>query len=307
MKTVIKIKESGAFRATCIVVVLLLASPLWVYSKKADSGTSSAEPETITIIQGESEIVDAQWPTVRVAVTDPKIADVKILTPNQILLQGTKVGSTDLILWGDGDNRVWQQKILVSIDVDYFRKKLAELFPYASLDVSQSGEVLIIKGLLRKADQVVQLHDYLDKASVTYVDMTSVAGVQQVQLQVRVAEVSRTALRALGINAFVTDDDFFSAARVGSSTGGALVPSIGIGPPEDTVAGDSTTFVFNSDVTVSPLVTLFAGFPKADLQFFLQALAENQYLRILANPTLVALSGEEASFLAGGEFPVPVV
>jgi pilus assembly protein CpaC len=224
MKTVIKIKESGAFRATCIVVVLLLASPLWVYSKKADSGTSPAEPETITIVQGESEIVDSQWPTVRVAVTDPTVADVKILTPNQILLQGTKVGSTDLILWGDGDNRVWQQKIVVSIDVDHFREKLAELFPYASLQISKSGEVLIIRGLLRKADQVVQLHDYLDKTSVTYVDMTSVAGVQQVQLQVRVAEVSRTALRALGINAFVTDDEFFSAARVGSSTGGALVP-----------------------------------------------------------------------------------
>ena len=94
---------------------------------------------------------------------------------------------------------------------------------------------------------------------------------------------------------------------MGSASGGALVPSINIGPPSGTVAGDNTSFEFTDDVTASPLVTLFAGFPKADLEFFLQSLAENQYLRLLANPTLVALSGEKADFLAGGEFPIPVV
>jgi pilus assembly protein CpaC len=137
--------------------------------------------------------------------------------------------------------------------------------------------------------------------------MTSIAGVQQVQIQVRVAEVSRSALRTMGINAFHTDDDFFVASRPGSASGGALVPSIDIGPPSGTVAGDKTTFVFNEDVTAGSLVTLFAGFPRADFEIFLQALAENQYLRVLANPTLVALSGEKAEFLVGGEYPIPVV
>jgi Flp pilus assembly secretin CpaC len=72
-------------------------------------------------------------------------------------------------------------------------------------------------------------------------------------------------------------------------------------------AAPSVPFTFNADVAVSPLVTLFGGFPRFDLEIFLQALAENQYLRILAEPNLTALSGEEASFLAGGEFPIPVV
>jgi pilus assembly protein CpaC len=159
---------------------------------------------------------------------------------------------------------------------------------------------LIVKGLLRNADQAIQLHDYLDKAKTTYVDMTSVAGVQQVQIEVRVAEVSRQALRALGFNAFHTDDDYFVANRIG-----ALLP-VSIAPESGQAAGDNIGFTFNQVPTAGPLVTVFAGFPRADFEFFLTALAENQYLRILANPTLVALNGEEASFLAGGEFPIPV-
>lgn len=112
------------------------------------------------------------------------------------------------------------------------------------------------------------------------------------------SESCRAGLRALGINAFHTDDDYFIGQRLG-----ALAP-ISIGPAAGP-AGDNTQFNIQA-VTVGSPVTIFGGIPRADFEFFLKALAENQYLRILANPTLVALSGEEASFLAGGEFPIPV-
>ena len=287
-----------------VFAVILASNPLLGYSSEAASDKVSFNPETITVIVGESTIIKTPWPTVRVAVTDPKIADVQVLTRDQVLLQGIKVGSTDLILWSEGEKQVSQRKVLVNIDTARFKEKLDELFPLSSLEVNQSNEVLIVKGLLRTADQVTQLHSYLDKIGIAYVDMTSVAGVQQVQLQVRVAEVSRSALRALGINAFHThtNDDYF----VGTRIGGAGVSPISIGPKPGTAAGDTTDFVFGNDVTAGTLVTIFAGFPKSDFEIFLQALAENHYLRILANPTLVALSGEDASFLAGGEFPVPV-
>ena len=90
------------------------------------------------------------------------------------------------------------------------------------------------------------------------------------------------------------------------SNGGALNP-INIGAPDGAPATTNLPFTFNDAVSVSPGVTLFGGLPRADLQVFLQALAENQYLRILAEPNLIALNGEEAEFLAGGEFPIPVV
>jgi len=280
-----------------LICLICISIPIAV---GASSETINANPEVISFIVGESTIVRTPWPTVRVAVTDPAIAYVETLTPEQVLLQGIKVGSTDLIVWNEDETQVQQWKVQVKLDTARFKEKLDELFPDASLEVSEHGETLIIKGLLRNADQVTQLHDYLEKSGTTYVDTTSVAGVQQVQIEIRVAEVSRQAMRALGFNAFHTDDDFFGATHIDS------IYPVGIGPDAGQVAGDTTSFIFNEVPTTGPLVTLFAGFPRADFEFFLRALAENQYLRVLANPTLIALNGEEASFLAGGEYPIPV-
>jgi len=224
---------------------------------------------------------------------------------------------------------------------EVLKEHLVRLFPDAQLEVYQSGEVFTISGMLRRTEQAEQMRRYLEALEASaeqqsrtagvpttgpagggvvpeapvrgfrFVDMTTVAGVQQVQIQVRVAEVSRTAIRALGLNALWSghhDNTFWGADLVGSATGGALNP-ISIGPPAGALAGphEAAQPVFTADVTVSPLVTLLFGWPRADLQFFVQALAENQYLRVLAEPNLVALSGEEASFLAGGEFPIPIV
>ena len=289
-----------------VLVVVAAAGFLADQGFSADPVGVSGAPESITFLLGESTILRPPWPTVRVAVTDPAIANVQVLTPDQVLLQGLKVGTTDLIVWSEDEKKVQQWKVQVRLDTASFKAKLDELFPDASLEVNQSGEALIITGLLRSAEQAVQLHDLLDKSKVAYVDMSSVAGVQQVLLQVRVAEVSRVALRALGFNAFRTDDDWFWGLRGGSSSG-PLVSSINIGVPSGTAAGDNIPFEFNQDVSASPAVSIFAGFPRGDFEFFLQALIENQALRILANPTLVALSGEQASFLAGGEFPIPVI
>jgi pilus assembly protein CpaC len=285
------------------VALLLVAAPIAAPAAQTDSAS-----EAITLVAGRSTVIKAPWPTVRVAVTDPTVADVQVLTPDQVLVQGLKVGSTDLILWSDDEQKTWQQRVIVRMDAQTIRGTLRALFPTAAVDVNESGEILLVRGSLRSADQAEQLKEYLEKTKSPYVNMTTLSGVQQVQLQVRVAEVSRAAVKALGVNAFGTGSDFFFGQRVGTSAGGALVPSINIGAAGDQLADDSLAFVTPQDgIGVSPLVTIFAGFPNADLEVFFLALAENQYMRVLANPTLIALSGEEAHFLAGGEFPIPVV
>lgn len=287
-----------------IVILLIAACPLFTYGAGSDNVT--VRPETITFLLGQSTIVRSPWPTVRVLVTDPTIADVQVLTPEQLLLKGFKVGSTDLIIWSEDEKQVQKWNVQVLLDTASFKSKLDELFPDTSLTVNQSGETLVVSGLLRSTEQALQLSDLLEKNKISYVNMTSVAGVQQVLLQIRVAEVSRQALRAMGINYFHTNDDWFGAMRGVSSTG-ATNTSIDIGVPSGTVAGDNIPFTFQNDVSAGSAATIFAGFPNADFEFFLQALIENQAMRVLANPTLVALSGEEATFLAGGEYPIPVV
>jgi pilus assembly protein CpaC len=149
---------------------------------------------------------------------------------------------------------------------------------------------------LRSADQIAQLRDFLEKTEVKYVDMTSIAGVQQVQLQVRIAEVSRNVARTLTVNFIYADNPFFGAVTPTSSGGTPLVSAIFTKPVD----------YLNTTWEATSAVSVLAGVPRANFDLFINALAENQYLRILANPTLIALSGEEASFLAGGEYPIPV-
>lgn len=296
MKSTKNSKTSWIHRIGYVFMILLICTSvnLEATSDRPNKSDVPDKMKIIEIIVGHSTIVRTTFPSIRVAVTDPEVAGVKVLTPYDVLVQGTKVGSTDLIVWGEGEKEFQQSKVQVRLDTESYQQTLNDLFPHASLQVSGSGETLIIRGSLRSADEAVQLRDYLDKSEVTYVDMTGIAGVQQVQLQVRVAEASRTVLRSLGINATYTPHDFYGAVTVAPSSGTPLISELAIGP-------ESVSNTFSS------AVTLLAGVPRANLEVFLQALSENQYLKLLANPTLVALSGEDASFLAGGEYPIPVV
>jgi pilus assembly protein CpaC len=123
-------------------------------------------------------------------------------------------------------------------------------------------------------------------------------------LKVRVAEVNRVAIKNMGVNILKAGEDFFGVSMPGPSSGGAP-NQFPIGPVGQANA-NNIPFAFGEG-SVSPFNTLILGFPNADLEFFVEALAENQYMNVLAEPTLVSLSGQQADFLAGGEFPIPVV
>ncbi len=258
----------------------------------------------LSVMTGHSVVVRAPWPVARVSVSDPKVADVRGLTPDRIMVMGKSIGTTDLMIWNDKEE-MRRVPVGVSADIEWLQLELARLLPQAKLEVRQSHDLIILNGTLRTTEQIQLLHKFMDAASMKYVDMTRQAGVQQVQIQVRVAEVSRTALRILGINGSYTNPHAAIGQTVGPSSGGPLNP-ISIGVPSGTPATGTLPLVFNPVTSTSAGVTLFGGFPDISLQVFMQALSENQYMRILAEPTLVAMSGEDASFLAGGEFPIPV-
>ncbi len=131
--------------------------------------------------------------------------------------------------------------------------------------------------------------------------MTRIPGVRQVQLRVRIAEANRSALRELAFGGVAGGSNFFGGVQ---APGGSPFQGVGIGPGESPVGDADFRF---QPIGVSSATTLFAGVPGANLEIFLQALDQNQYVRLLAEPNLVASSGEEATFLVGGEFPIPVV
>jgi len=279
------------------------ALPLAARAQTAPAGeqpiAATEAPKAIALPVSRSTLLNAPWPVSKVSVTDPKIADVQVLTPRQVLVLGKAVGSTDLLLFAN-DNQVWKTAIDVQIDRAALKNELVRLFPRARIDLGQTRDAVVITGQLTRAEEADQLHRYLEAAGVKYVDLTSIPGAAQVQLKVTVAEASRSAVRALGFNAVVAGKSAFGGVTIGPENSGPFNPtSVGMG-------GSAGNTVNPVAAAVSPATTLFGGIPSADLEIFVQALAENQYLRVLAEPTLVALSGQEASFLAGGEFPIPV-
>ena len=270
----------------------------------AQAEDEPAAEDGVVLLVGRMQAYDSPWPVAGVSLTDPAVADVEVLTAELLMITGRSPGSTDLLLWNE-EGTTETVPIEVRLDTERLQADLNSLFPDSTVSIGQSQGVTVLSGILGRAEQAAQLQRFMEASGLDYVDTTSIAGVQQVQVQVRVAEVSRLGLRALGVNGFSTSDNWFGGVSVGSSNGGAINP-VSIGPGEGT-AIDPLSVSFNEDVSLTPAVTLFAGSQNAGFQSFIQALQENQYLRVLAEPNLVALSGETASFLAGGEFPIPVV
>ncbi|MFM8785487.1 MAG: type II and III secretion system protein family protein, partial [Phycisphaerales bacterium] len=148
---------------------------------------------------------------------------------------------------------------------------------------------------------------FMASTGLKWVDATRVAGVQQVQLRVRIAEASRTALRQLAFGAVVGGNVFGGIQE----PGGSPFQPVSIAPNQNSSI-NSGDFVWGgnqggSNLAVSSATTLFGGVASANLEVYLQALTENRYVRLLAEPNLVAISGQQATFLVGGEFPIPIV
>jgi pilus assembly protein CpaC len=264
----------------------------------ASDGLAQAKPETVKLFVGRSHRITSQWDVAGVSLTDPAVADVQVLTPRMIMLSGKAVGVTDVIMWSDAGDST-ELRLEVEIDLDRLRAEFGKMFPGATLDVQMSEGVLIIEGSLANAEQADQLHRYLEQRNLPFMDRASMPGVQQVQAKIRFAEVSRTGLRKLGVAMFDGNSD----SNFGTLIGGT-----------STITANDTGTIFENILTPdlganasSPSATIFANFTKSDFHIFVDALADNKFLRVLAEPTLVASSGEEASFLAGGEFPIPVV
>ena len=291
-----------AAHVAAIVSVLAVMTASAVLGQ--DNGLKRPPPTgTILLDVGKSQIVTAPWQVKRVSVTEPKIADVEILTPTQFLVMAKSPGSTDVIMWSQAE-QVQQINIVVNLELGQIKSQLRKLFPSARLEVSQVRDVLVVRGSLARTAHVQQMHKFFEASGLRYVDMTQVAGLQQVHIQVRVAEVSRKAFRTLGINWLFTSKEFSGAGLTGSAT--TPLQTMDIGPTSGAFGGN-IPIAIHTNMGLDTSINLFGILPRIPVALFVQALAENQYLRILAEPNLVALSGEEASFLAGGEIPIPVV
>jgi pilus assembly protein CpaC len=258
--------------------------------------------EEISLLAGRSQLVLCEWDLGGVMTARPDIVDITTINPRTVVLVGIAPGETEIYLWSTtGEHR--KLAIDVSIDTVVLENHLGILLPGSKLRVTETRDSILVDGRVQNLLQARHLEDYLSELGYPYQNTSRIPDVQQVQVRVRIAEVTREATRALGVNGFGSGAGGFFGLLVGPD--GSPLNPFSIGVPAGSSALGGAAFEFTEALTVGSGVTLFGGLP-GDLELFIKALAENRYLRILAEPNLISRSGMEASFLAGGEFPIPV-
>lgn len=257
-------------------------------------------PDRFEIPVGGSTVVTLPERVQSVIITLSTVADANPIAPNQVVLIARRPGVSDVVFQLEsGETLV--RRLRVTIDCLELQQRLRQVFG-VDLEAADVNGTITLRGIVPDLQTAVLLRKFMDAVSTNWVDLTRIPGVQQVQLRVRIAEASRTALRELAFGGVVGGSSAFGGFQ---APGGTPFQPVSIGPTPFAPI-DNARFMFDGNA-VSSATTLFGGIPGSNLEIFIQALSENRYVRLLAEPNLVAVSGEEATFLVGGEFPVPIV
>ena len=245
--------------------------------------------ERVVVTAGRSTVVPTEFDVTRIAITNPEIADAVVVQPREILVDGKKSGTVSLIVWGA--NKRSQYDIVVEPPITTLEQHLQTLFPGEAITVSVSEEAIILSGHVSSTAVMLRAGEIATSSSgkSQVINMLQVPGgseSQQVMLQVRFAEVNRRTLTELGLSLFANRSDF--AAR--STTQQFAAPAF----------DDEKGLVF------SDFLNLFFFHTKEGIGGVMRALQSRGGFQSLAEPNLIAYNGQEASFLAGGEFPVPI-
>ena len=307
-------------RSTCFVLaVLLLAVPAAAQTNPqpqpatpepaGQPAPSAGEIGKISLTAGRSTVMPTDFDITRIAVTNPAIADAVVVQPREVLIDGKAPGTVSLIVWGSGGRRD-QYDLVVDPGVSNLEQQLQSLFPAEDIRVNATEEAIILSGhasnnqVMLRAGEIAQAS--ASKAKV--INMLQLPGgseSQQVMLQVRFAEVNRRKLSERGVS-FFTSGIGFKDVWGRTTTQQFAAPDFDeMQVTKDRDTGDILST--SGKLKFSDFLNLFVLSAKYDLGAVLRVLDQTGAFQSLAEPNLIAYNGQEASFLAGGEFPVPVV
>ncbi|MEA3386099.1 MAG: type II and III secretion system protein family protein [Thermodesulfobacteriota bacterium] len=299
---------------------ILLLFFIFVFSVFVGVASSDEdELETIQLVIGKSKLITVPVSIKRASIGDPTIADIRVLRqkkPAELYVRGVAPGVTNLILWKSDDNYYKTYDLHISVDMAQLKRKMDEILPEENIEVEAAGRCVILSGEVSSTANLstaVELaktfiHAFKKSEGGTsqgkdggvvkeekrevavepkIVNLMQVGGVQQVMLEVRVAEMGRKLMKRLGVNfSYFSGEDFVLGMLNNLTVIDEALPAIGVTSP------------------INALFRFHHG--NASWTGFIDALKTEGIIKILAKPTLVTLSGENAEFLAGGEFPVPV-
>lgn len=258
----------------------------------ASFGAANKEGIPINVLVGQSRVINFDRSIGRFSISNPEVAEAVMVSPNQVLVNGKAFGQVNFIAWEKSDQKFIVFDVFVRANLSLIDSQIRALFPRDDIRLSQANGSVVLSGTVAEPQSAQQADAVVQAAGFKTVNMlqSPVTNMTQVQLSIRVAEVSRNKLRDLGT----------SWMHVGGQTSGFA-------------SGGGPGTLGSSDLPA--LVTEFAG-SALNLFLFNQSLGTASYiralktsgaLRALAEPNLIAMNGQQASFLAGGEFPIPVV
>jgi pilus assembly protein CpaC len=326
------------FAAAIIVGALLFSGSLQAdEAGPTNSGLGYGQTRNLSVSLFKSTAVKLNVSPKRISVGSPDIADILILRSTQLYILGKDIGTTNVLLWDSSDNLIGTVNVEVTHDLESLKEKLHKILPEQSILVYSSQRNIVLAGTvssLTAMNAALQMADgYLQQASTAVdnqefemesaskrddkavgelINLMKVGGGQQVMLEVKIAEIARSELRSI-------DAQFNSLWKgskwsFGGANGGATFPPY-LNPdglqipalPGLNPWGPAVTSFNPTDLTIGDK-GLFASFVSSDFLFNMALnVAKNKGLaKILAEPTLTTLNGQEASFLSGGEFPIPV-
>ncbi|WP_261816785.1 type II and III secretion system protein family protein [Vibrio gallicus] len=273
---------------------------------------ASQSGRTISIPHHKSTHVEIAGKAKKVSLGDPNVLDIVMIRSDELFLIGKKLGSTNLSVWDAQGRLIESLNVEVTHDLNNLKQKLYEFLPNEQVQVHSSQDKLILSGLVSNQEnmniavKVAQTYsagqaanateDDAGEADVGVINLMTIGGAQQVMLEVTVAEVQRSLVRRF-------DSNFHFFQKSGDFTWGATSAGAGIG--QNAISGIIQPIIGNVGANEFGLLgglvdsnTLFT--------FALDIAKENGVAKVLAEPNLTTLSGSQAKFLAGGEFPIPV-
>jgi pilus assembly protein CpaC len=257
----------------------------------------------LRVMVGKSLLINTTERLKRVSVTDPAIAYPQVITPTQILVHGKTPGEVSLLIW-DELERSRSFDLRVDVDVSACADEERRVFPDEQITVTPSRAAIVLSGHVSTEDVSKRAGELASAYSPKVVNVLTFGpvGSQEVLLQVKFAEVDRTALTQLGIN-FISTGAANTIGTVTTGQYGAFGPQT-LTPGTSTGTGTGTS---TPATTINNVLNLFLFRPDINFGAVIEALENKSLLQILAEPNLIAVNGKEASFLAGGQFPFPIV
>jgi pilus assembly protein CpaC len=292
-------RRASLVLASLILIVANTVAYAQENSYKA-SFNQNKESVAVNVLVGQSRVINFDRPVGRFSVSNPEIAEAILVTPDQVLVNGKAFGQVNFIAWEQSGASFLVFDVFVRANLSLIDSQIRALFPKDDIRLSQANGSVVISGSVGNETVSKQVQSVVEAAGFKTVNMLSspVKGATQVLLQVRVAEVSRNKMRDFG-----TSFTYQGTPGQGGYMNSGGGPSGATGPqaqPQPLCPGCG---VITGPLT-SPLNLMLMA---SNSLAMLRVLKTQGAVRELAEPNIIAMDGQQASFLAGGEFPIPVV